>query len=133
MIQAYLAGISSPYEGEDIEIQYSIYENQQLTSKESVLMEYQKPAVVGQVALITLLKKLENFIDEEIVIVINDSALNEIVRGTSTTKNKDVLSMAIEMKEELSKFANCIIEDVSINHIELTKWKIILSRDKSKT
>ncbi len=123
MIKAYLAGITSQYEGESIEVRYSIYEDQELICKESVMMEYTKPAIVGQVALITLLKKLKKHMGKEIVILINDAALYEVVKGTSTTKNNDVLKMAIQTKKEFEKFRTTVIKDVSNDRAELVKWK----------
>lgn len=126
MLKAYLAGISSLYEGEDIEVRYCIYEDQELLCKESIMMEYRKPAIVGQVALITLLKELEKYAGQEIVIIVNDPVLNEVIRGTSTTKNKDVLQMAKETREFMSKFTNCVIKNVSVDHLELAKWSEIL-------
>ena len=126
MIKAYLAGISSLYEGEDIEIRFCIYEDQELLCKDSVIMEYKKPAIVGQVALITLLKELEKYMAKEIVIMVNDAALYEFIRGTSTTKNKDVLKMARETRKELIKFGNVAIKDVSVDHVELAKWNEVL-------
>ena len=122
MIKAYLEGIASQYEGEDIEVRYSIYEDQELLCKEFVILEYRKPAIVGQVALVKLLKGLEKYMGKEIVIIISDPALYEIIRGTSTTKNRDVLEMAIETRKEYSKFENIIIKDVSEDRIELAKW-----------
>lgn len=122
MIKAYLAGISSQFEGEDIEVRYRIYEDDQLLCKESVLMEYKKPAIVGQVALLTLLKELERYIDQEIVIIMNDPALYEVMRGTSTTQNKDVLKMAKGTKEEVMKFRNLVIKDVGGDRVERMKW-----------
>lgn len=129
MIKAYLAGIASQYEGEDIEVRYSIYNEQELLCKEAVLMDYKKPAIVAQVALLTLLKKLERYRDSEIVIIINDAALNEIIRGTSTTKNTDVLKMQRETREELARFGYCIIKNVSGERVELAKWNECLALD----
>lgn len=126
MIKAYSVGISSLYEGEDIEVRYSIYEDQELLRKQSVVMEYMKPAIVGQVALRTVLKELEKYKDEEVVIIVNDPALNELLRGTSTTKNKDVLSMARDTKEELTNFENVVVKDVSVDRVELAKWNEVL-------
>lgn len=126
MIKAYLLGISTLYEGEDIEVRYSIYEDQELLGKQSIMMEYMKPAIVGQVALRTVLKELEKYRGKEIVILVNDPALNEIIRGTSTTKNKDVLQMARETKEELVKFGNTVIKDVSVDRVELARWNEVL-------
>ena len=126
MLKAYLVGISSQYEGEDIEVRYSIYEDQELLRKESVMMEYRKPGIVGQVALITLLKELEKYKGKEIIIIVNDAALCEIIRGTSTTKNKDVLNMAKDTREELTKFGNPVIKDVSVDRLELARWNEVL-------
>ncbi len=126
MIKAYLAGISTQYEGEDIEVRYCIYEDEEFLCKESVMMGYKKPAIVGQVALTRLLKELVKYRNQEIVIIVNDAALNEIVRETSTTQNKDVLNMAKKTKAELSKFENLDIKDISGNRTELLEWDEIL-------
>ena len=128
MITAYLTAISSIYEGEDIEIRYCIFDNEELIRKESVFLEYKKPAIVGQVALLTLYGKLEEFGDREITIMINDPALYEFIRGTSTTKNKDVLKMGRETRKELNKYTNITIKDVHSDRLELAKWDEFLRR-----
>ena len=122
MIKAYLTWIESLYEGESIEVRYTVFEGQELLYKEAIMLEYKKPAVVGLVALMTLLKKLKKYREEEILILINDAALNEIVRGTSTTKNNNVLKTAVRMRKELSEFSNTVIRDVSTDRSELTEW-----------
>ena len=122
MIKAYLAGIPSLYEGEDIEIQYCIYEDSVLISRESIIMDYVPPALVGQVALNTLLNKLINYKGKEIVVYVYDTALSESIRGILKTKNKDVLKMASENRRKLTSFENIVIKDVSGVHEELTKW-----------
>ncbi|HVI39592.1 MAG TPA: hypothetical protein VM577_02945 [Anaerovoracaceae bacterium] len=127
MITAYLTAISTIYEGEDIEIRYSIYEDQELLQKDSVLMEYKKPAIVGQVALLTLLKKLKAYPDKEISIIINDPALYEFVKGTSTTKNKDVLIHGREIRKELNKHGNVKVKDIQGDRTLLAKWNEALS------
>jgi len=126
MIKAYLAGISTPYEGEDIKIQYCIYDEDALICKKTVLLDYQKPALVGQVALITLLKEMEEYRTQEIIVLANDSAINEIINGTSTTKKEGVMKMAIRTRKKLSKFENVVIQDVSKDHAELVKWSEML-------
>lgn len=128
MIKAYLVGITSQFEGEDIEVRYSIYKDQELLCKKSVMIGYKKPAIVGQVALLTLLKELKKYIDKKIVIIINDAALYEVIRGTSTTKNKDVLKKAVETRKAMDKFENAIIKDVSGDHLELIEWDEELRR-----
>lgn len=122
MIKAYLAGIPSLYEGEDIEIQYCIYDDLELISKKSVKMDYVKPAIVGQVAMITLLNKIKNYKDKEIVVVVNDTVLYESIRGTLKTKNIDVIKMSKETRKKVAGFENFTIENVSTDYIELQKW-----------
>ena len=82
MIKAYLAGISTQYEGEDVEIQYCISDEQGLISKNSVMLDYQKPAIVGQIAVLTLLDKMKKYRGKEIIIIVNDSSINEIIKET---------------------------------------------------
>jgi len=126
MIKAYLAGISTQYEGEDVEIQYCIYDEQELICKKSVMLEYKKPAIVGQVALLTLLNEMGQYRAQEIIIVVNDSAINHIINETTATKNEDVKNMARRMKKKLSQFENVVIKDVSGDYEELVKWNDIL-------
>ncbi|MDD4844361.1 MAG: hypothetical protein PHU31_08515 [Anaerotignum sp.] len=122
MIKAYLAGIASLYEGEDIEIQYSIYDDLELISKDSVKMDYVKPAIVGQVAMRMLLNKLKKYIGKEVVVVVNDTVLYESIRGTLKTKNLEVLKMAKDARKRIAGFENFTIEDVSADHVALEKW-----------
>ncbi len=122
MIKAYLAGFSTLYEGEDIEVRYCIYEDQEMIRKEIVMMEYKKPAIIGQVALMKLLKELKKFKNKEIIIFVNDGALYECIRGTSTTQNKNVLKMSSEARESMMKFDNCVLKDVGGDGEELEKW-----------
>ncbi|QUH19732.1 hypothetical protein [Alkaliphilus sp. B6464] len=127
MITVYLTGISAYYEGEDIEIRYRIYNGEDLILKESLLKDYKKPAVVGPFALLTVLKELEKYQDDEITIIVNDPALNELIRGTSTTKNAGVLKMINMAKDRLNRFKNSIkIKDISNDKVELAKWDDIL-------
>jgi hypothetical protein len=127
MIRAYMVGISGHYEGEDIEIRYSIYDNEELVCRKSILKEYKKPAIVNLFSLIVLLKELEKYMDREIVIVVNDAALIEQIKGTSTSKNKDVLKTAGIAREKIKEFKNSIvIKDISNDKLELVKWDDIL-------
>lgn len=127
MIKAYLVGILTHYENEDIEIRYRIYKDQDLICEKTVFQDYEKPLVVSHVALLTLLKELEKYMGHEIIIIINDAALNEQIRGTSKTKNEGVLKMANLVREELNKFkGSIIVKDVSGNSAELSKWNDIL-------
>ncbi|HVJ49974.1 hypothetical protein [Desulfitobacterium sp.] len=127
MIKAYLVGIATQYENEDIEIRYRIYQDEALVAEKSIFQAYEKPLVVSHVALLTLLKELKKYKDNEIIIIINDGALNEQIRGTSKTKKEFVQEMANRVREELNKFKGSVtVKDVSGNHVELEKWNDIL-------
>ncbi len=126
MIKAYLMWISTPYEGEPIEIRYRVYKNEEKIYSDSIAMDYMKPAIVGHVATIELLKSLEKHRNDEIIIVINDGSLYESIRGTSATKNRDVQMMSKKVREELSKFDNVTFDNISGNHTRLVEWNEIL-------
>lgn len=126
MIKAYLAAFPMLYEGEDIEVRYAIYQDDIAVKKESLYIEYVKPAVVGLNSVLTLLSKLEQFKEEEIMIMINDSALNEIIKGSCTSKNGDILKMASKLKKQTTKFKNLSFVNVTKDKGALTKWKEII-------
>lgn len=126
MIKAYLVGISILYEGESIEVRYRIFDGEELVSKKSVILGYKKPAIIGNIAMVILLKELERYKDREIVIYINDGALYETINGTSGTKNKDLLEKARNTRKELRKFANLEIINISGNHEKIEEWNEIL-------
>lgn len=126
MIKAYLAWISTPYEGEPIEIRFRIYKNEEQIYSESIAMDYMKPAVVGHIATIELLKKLEKHRSDEIIVIINDGSLFESIRGTSATKNRDVQMMSKKVREELSKFDSVSFDNISGNKMRLVEWNEIL-------
>ena len=126
MIKAYLAAFPTLYEGEDIEVRYSLFQDDIPIKKESIYLEYTKPAIVGLHSILTMLLKLEEYKEEEITIIINDASLYEIIKGCSTTQNGDVLKMASKMKKQLVKFKNLSFVNVTKDKASLAKWKEIL-------
>lgn len=127
MIKAYLVGIPTHYENEDIEIRYRIYQDETLVAEKSILKAYEKPLVVNYIALLTLLKELKKYKDNEMIIILNDGALNEQIRGTTKTKKDYVQEIASRVREELHKFKGSVtVKDVSGNPAELEKWNDIL-------
>lgn len=128
MITAYLAGIPNYYEGEDIEVRYRLFEDGNELMNKALLKDYKKPAVVSLYALIIFLKDIEQYKNSELTIVINDAALNELIRGTSTTKDKDVIRMANSARDKLKDFRNAVVKNVSNNNsAELAKWSEALT------
>lgn len=126
MIKVYSAAFPMFYEGEDIEVRYSLFQDDIPIQKESIYLEYMKPAIVGLNSILTILLKLEEYKEEEITIIINDASLYEIIKGCSTTKNGDVLKMASKMKKQFVKFENLSFINVTKDKAVLLKWKEIL-------
>ena len=126
MIKAYLAAFPMLYEGEDIEVRYSLFQDDIPVQQVSVYLVYMKPAIVGLHSILTMLLKLEEYKGEEITIIINDASLYEIIKGCSTTQNGDVLKMASKMKKQLVKFKNLSFVNVTKDKASLAKWKEIL-------
>lgn len=126
MIKAYLTWISTPYEGEDIEVRYRIFEDEELILKESIILEYTKPALCGLASMSKLLKVLEKHIKKEIVIVINDGALYELLNASSRTKKEDVQYMAHKVRKAVDKFFDIRIENVGGDHPAIENWSEIL-------
>lgn len=123
MITAYLVGIPAYYEGEDIEIRYSIYRDEELICKKSIYQDYIKPAAVGIKAYIALLEEFQKIDEDEFTVIINDPALNELIRGTSTTKNGAVLKALSQMKRKVDRFNKKLtVIDVSNSYEDIIKW-----------
>lgn len=122
MIKAYMTWISTPYEGEDIEIRFSIFRDGELIQKESIFEEYTKPALCGLVSMKKLLKQLEKHIKEEIVVIINDGALFEMLNGTSRTKKEEVQYVGHKVRKMVDKFYDIRIENISGDHLAIQEW-----------
>lgn len=127
MIKAYLTWIATPYEGEDMEIRYRIYEDEELIINKSNFVDYCKPVLCGLVSIEKLLNVLKNYKDQNVIIIINDGALYEILNETSMTKKREVQNKGAEIRGEIDLFSNLEIQNVSGNHIEMTKWNEILA------
>lgn len=125
MIKAYLAAIPTLYEGEDVEVRYSIFQDMDCIRKETIYLEYLKPALVGQNAVLKLLQKLKEYKEEEIQIIIHDASLYEVLKGTSTTEKKDVLKLADKVKKRLEKFKSLSFLSVAGDKEGLEEWKRI--------
>ena len=126
MITVYLAAFPMLYEGEDIEVRYQVFQEDILVKKDEFYLEYVKPAVVGLHSVLVVLSKLEEHKEEEIAVIINDSALNEIIKGACTTKNGDVLKIASKVKKQIAKFSNLSFVNITKDKGALTKWKEII-------
>lgn len=126
MIKAYLTAIPTFYEGEDIEVRYSIFQNDVHIKKESIFLEYTKPSIVGLTSVLTLLQKIEEYKEQQILVVLNDASLYEVIKGTSTTKNGDIIKMSNNAKKQLLKFKNLSFVNITKDKDALKEWMKIL-------
>ena len=126
MIKAYLAWLSPGIEGEDFEIRYRIYRDEELLEKQSLTLGYRKPAILGQFSMTTLLRRLEEYEGEAVTIIINDGFLRDSLKGTSGTKNYEVKEMAKENRRTMKNFIDIEIIDVSGDHLGIKEWDEIL-------
>lgn len=127
MITVYLAGIPNYYEGEDIEVRYRGFIDDKEVINKSLLKDYKKPALVNLFALINLLKDLESYKENSISIIVNDPALMELIKGTSTTRDRDVIKVAASVRDRLKEFQNLSVKNVSNDSTQLAKWNEILT------
>lgn len=126
MIKAYLAWISTGFEGEDFEIRYRIFKDEELIEKQSLTIGYRKPAILGQFSMMTLLRRLEIYEGEPVTIIINDGFLRDSLKGISGTKNQEVKEMAKENRKTMKNFIDLTIHDVSGDHLQIKEWDEIL-------
>nr|WP_300005449.1 hypothetical protein [Tissierella sp.] len=128
MIKAYVTCISTMYEGEDIEIRYSIFRDEELLEKKFFFAKYTKPALCNLVAVEKLLEDLEVYREEEIEIVVNDGFLFEILNGTSQTKKQDVQRLGGKLRKVMASFDAIRVENVSGDHLKIKEWDEILTK-----
>ena len=127
MIDAYLVWIASGFEGEDVEVRYSLFKDGELLDREAILIDYQKPLLAGQFAMGILLENLEAYKGEDIRIIINDGALEEVIEATSTSRNPELQNMGEATRRKLEEFGNIEIRNVMNDHLEREKWNQILT------
>lgn len=126
MIKAYLAWISTGFEGEDFEVRYRIFKDDELIEKQSLTIGYRKPAILGQFSMMTILRRLEAYEGEPVTIIINDGFLRDSLKGISGTKNQEVKEMAKENRKTMKNFIDLTIHDVSGDHLQIKEWDEIL-------
>lgn len=122
MIKAYVVGIESLYEGEDIEIRYSIYKGDELIGRESFYDDYKKPILVTQLAIQETLKELAKFKQEEIELIINDGSTYSLLEETSMPKNQEAIRLAKVTRRKLKQFNNLTLVNVSADHKQIEEW-----------
>lgn len=129
MITAYVEGFTTQFEGEDIEIDFAVFEDGELLEQGQEFKAYQKPVLVGLVAMNTLLNTLSKYEGQKILIIINDPALYEQVNGTSATKNSKVVEMGKKTRHKIAKHGEALtIKDISNQYSEREKFAEIFKK-----
>lgn len=124
MKQLYVEGIPSYHVEEEMYFKYVLYDGEDLVVTKDVYHEYRKPALVGLYSIILLMKEFPELKNEEVQVIVNEGALLEQIRGTSTTKNKDILKVAELCRKQLDKFGGKItLVSVAGKHEEMVKWE----------
>ncbi len=124
MKRLYVEGIPSYHVMEEMHFKYVLYDGEEAAATKEVYHEYRKPALVGLYSIILLMKEFPELKDVEVQVIVNDGALLEQIRGTSTTKNKDILKVAELCRKQLDKFGGKIsLISVAGKHEEMVKWE----------
>ena len=122
MIKVYVEGISTFYEGEDIELRYSIYENEELVREEKRFDDYVKPSIVLQVALQAALNDLYDYREEEVKVIINDGLAYSVIYGISKPKDRELLRMGGITRGIMRDFSNIEIINISGDTDLIQDW-----------
>lgn len=124
MLKVYITAIAAYLEGEDIEVLYSIYRDDELLMEKRYFKDYQKPSICEHVAIIEALKEFKEFDDEEVEILFNNPALLEQLRGTSTLRDSKAKNMARRINERIDKLDKHVyLTNVSVDKENLEIWK----------
>lgn len=130
MLKAYVYGESAFIEGEDLHVRYIIFDEEGNTVlKDDTYIDYVKPYISDQAAILEMLSKMEveGMNGAEIDIIINNAAVLELIRGTSTTKNKDAKNAAVNVVRKVGKLGiTAEFTDVSGDYKEKCKWSEII-------
>lgn len=123
MIKAYLTATPSFFEGEDIEVIYSIYREGELLTEQKFYKNFQKPAVVEHFSLIEVLKELKKLDDKEAEIFFNNPSLMEQLNGTSTLKDNGAKKMIMRINDRIKKLdMHIYFTDISQNQEGMKEW-----------
>lgn len=124
MKRMYVEGMPSYHEMDEMMFKYALYEDEELLETKTVYHDYRKPALTGLYSIILLMKEFPGLKSQELEVVVNDGALREQIKGTSTTKNRDIIKVAELCRKHLDKFGGKIkIHSVAGNHEGKLDWE----------
>lgn len=124
----YVLATPSYHEQEEIVFTYTVYDEHENFIKKSVIShEYRKPAIVGLYSIMVLLKEFKSYSEEEVKVIVNDGALIEQIRGTTATKNNDVIKVAELTRKHIQKYGSRItFESVASDYQKKVHWEKML-------
>ena len=124
MKKLYVEGLPSYHEMDEMVFKYVLYEDNELLEAKTVYHDYRKPALTGLYAVILLMKEFPKLKNQEVEIIMNEGALLEQIKGTSTTRNRDILKVADLCRRQMSKFGGKLkLVSVSGNHEGKVEWE----------
>lgn len=125
MYTIYLLTTPAYHESEDMVFRYVMYDDEEKVVKDGEIEHpYRKPLLTGMYGIMEVLKAIPEYKRESITFVVNDGALVEQVKGTTTTKNKDVLKVAQLTNKHMDKFSDTIlIKSVAGDHDRMKEWE----------
>lgn len=124
MKKIYILETPAYHEMDEMLFKYAVYENDVLVETREVYHEYRKPMLAGLYSIIILMKEFPQYKNQPLEIIINNGALAEQIKGTSTTKNKDIIKVAELVRKQIGKYSSQLeIRSVAGNHDDMVEWK----------
>lgn len=124
MIRIYVEAIPAYHEADDMTFKYVVYEEETLVKVETTYHDYRKPALVGLYSIMLLIKSFPEYQNIEVEAIVNDGALIEQIKGTTTTKKKDIIKVAELTRAQLSKYGNKLkVLSVAGTHEKVVDWE----------
>ncbi len=120
----YALGTPAYHEQDEMVFKYVVYDQEKVVSEKTVYHEYRKPSIVGLYTILLLLKEIPEYKTEEVTIIVNDGAILEQIKGTTTTKNTDILKVAKLCRNNLRSYSSTIsIESVAGTYKGKLDWE----------
>jgi hypothetical protein len=124
MKTVYLEVTPAYHEQEELVFNYAVYDDEKRLKRDTLYFEYRKPAIAPLFGVMQVLKELKTYQKDEILFIVNDGALVEQLKGTTTTKNADVLKVAELARKHVLKFSNQVsFKSIAGEYQAMLNWE----------
>lgn len=128
MIKIYVLATPAYHEDEEMVFKFAVYKNEKFLKSKTIYHEYRKPVLTGLYSILILLKEFPEFRKDDVQVIVHEGAMIEQLKGTTTTKNGNILKVAELVQKHLGKYSNKIeIVSVAGNHQEKLEWERMLN------